>query len=253
MAAPSALVLLHTILRHYIFVVLSFNSFFTVSKILVSTGDPRDPSVRTEIINLENNEVNCPDLGDYPLDIHYAVGSYIGSYPVICGGGDGSASFNQCYRLVAGVWQEFATMTSNRQRSAGIAYANSFMIFGGNDWWGHGGGGSSLQSTEIISETGQVSQGPDLPVTLDQHAIAALNSSVSIISGGSSSNFYGSPETWYYNHITQDFQSGPSLIQGRLNHASGLIVDHETNENIVVIAGGYGIPGCGVFKGGIQN
>ena len=39
-------------------------------------------------------------------------------------------------------------------------------------------------------------------------------------------------------HETQEFQPGPSMIKGRRSHGSGTIIDKETNENIVVVAGG---------------
>ena len=109
------------------------------------------------------------------------------------------------------------------------------MIFGG---WEHGGSGK-LNSTEIINEDGQVSQGPDMPEPLAYHAIAAVNASTFIISGGYTDTITFSPVTWYFNQVTQNFAPGPSLMKGRWNHASGTIVDHETNEKIVAVAGGY--------------
>ena len=103
-------------------------------------------------------------------------------------------------------------------------------------------GSGDLQSTEIINENGQVSQGPNLPTALNWHAIATVNASTLIISGGrgiTNANSF-SPMTWYFNHVIQKFQEGPSLMRGRRIHASGTIVDHQTNENIVVVAGGLG-------------
>ena len=44
--------------------------------------------------------------------------------------------------------------------------------------------------------------------------------------------------TLYFNHVTQEFISGPNLLENRRGHASGTITDQETGERIVVIAGG---------------
>ena len=81
-------------------------------------------------------------------------------------------------------------------------------------------------------------QGPAMPEPLEAHAIAAVNASTFIISGGRSNTNIFSPVTWYFNHVTQEFQQGPSLMEERVWHVSGTVVDHQTNENIVVVAGG---------------
>ena len=225
---------------------------------MVSTG--RDVR-KTEIINLENEGLTCQDLGNYPLAISGGgVGSNIGSFAAICGGEEWSASggpngffysLNQCYKLVAGEWQQFATMTFKRAYAASMGVGNSLMVFGGNNGYNnqHIGGNFAiiLQSTEIINENGQVSQGPNMPTALKYHAIATVNSSTFIITGGVTngmrltrrSNFLPLSEvTWYYNHVIQKFQEGPSLMDSRSGHASGTVVDQETSENIVVVTGG---------------
>ena len=82
-----------------------------MTKILVSTGSPRSSATKTEIINLENENLTCQDLEDFPLAIEGAVGSNIGSFPVICGGWKDSGSVKQCYRLESGKWQHIANLT----------------------------------------------------------------------------------------------------------------------------------------------
>ena len=125
-------------------------------------------------------------------------------------------------------------MTSRRYFSAGISHAQSFIIFGG--------GGGSGKSTEIITEQG-VSAGPEMPEVVYRHAIASVNETTSIISGGTTSsaitNQNGSPKTWFFNHVSQQFQTGPLLITSRQGHASATIQDHQTMEDIVVVIGGW--------------
>ena len=213
---------------------------------MVSTGAPRNSATRkTEIIDLlANDGVTCQDIDDYPLEIEHSVASNIASFPVVICGGNHGATRNQCYKLMEGGWQEFATMNSRRSGATGMVYANLFHIFGGHT---DSSGSGELKSTEMINENGQVSQGPDLPSPLYHHAIATVNLSTSILSGGlagihpnTNSN---SPLTWYYNHATQKFQVGPSLMGGRRHHASGTLVDQETNEIIVAVVGGDGLNG----------
>ena len=92
----------------------------------------------------------------------------------------------------------------------------------------------------MITENGQVLQGELLPVPLYFHAIASVNSTTSILSGGCTIHQMDctSPLTFFYNHVTQVFMSGPSLNLGRNYHASGTIIDKVTKEKFVVVTGG---------------
>ena len=124
-------------------------------------------------------------------------------------------------------------MISRRYGAAGIVLAKSFVIFGGKD------GSGEFSSTEIITEEGQVSPGPEMPTAIYQHAIAGVNATTSILTGGRTSRSTSRSSTWYFNHVSQEFQPGPSLITGRRRHASGTIQDQETKEDIVAVVGGY--------------
>ena len=81
-----------------------------------------------------------------------------------------------------------------------------------------------------------------MPEVVYRHAIASVNETTSIISGGTTSsaitNQNGSPKTWFFNHVSQQFQTGPQLITGRYDHTSATIQDKVTMENIVAVFGG---------------
>ena len=130
-------------------------------------------------------------------------------------------------------------MTSRRQGAAGIVHANTFIIFGGYDNT-RGGRWAILSTTEIVTEEGQVTPGPEMPAVVWTHSIASLNATTSILTGGSTSTKAYSPVTWYFNHVSQEFQPGPSLITGRSYHASATLQDHDTKEDIVAVVGGIG-------------
>ena len=159
----------------------------------------------TEIIDLTNDEVNYRQK--YPILIEGAVGSNLGYHPVICGGIGPYSSVKKCHRLVVGGWQKFATMISKRSAAAGIVHGDSLMVLGGE----------GEKSTEFINENGQVSKGPNMPKALFWHAIARVNTSTAIISGGRSNANYTSPLTWYYSHETKVRLHGVKIIMGRLH------------------------------------
>ena len=96
------------------------------------------------------------------------------------------------------------------------------------------------KTTEIISIDGVVEYGPDLPEAVWYHAITSVNSTVSLLSGGYTNTNSYSPLTWYFNHETNVFSSGPSLLQGRYGHGSATIVDKVTKTKIPMVTGGAG-------------
>ena len=49
---------------------------------------------------------------------------------------------------------------------------------------------------------------------------------------------YSLDQTWYYNHATQEFKPGPTLLEKRNNHAAATIIDKITKANVPVVSGG---------------
>ena len=229
--------------------------FSTVSKVLVSNGYLWSSGNKTEVIDLVDSNVKCKDLDDFPLEIKFAVSANLASLPIICGGliynessyDNTIYSSDKCFKYMDGGWQHFATMLEKRMGAAGIIYDNAFHIFGGCDLDELDTNlrgcdpldeSTSLQSSEIVNVDGSSTKGPQLPRRFSSHAIATINSTVSIITGGFQDSDSMSDQTWYFNHETQEFQPGPDLLEGRNNHNSGTITDQETKEKIVIVAGG---------------
>ena len=203
-------------------------SLFSGSTVMITTGFPTSSATTrtTEVVNVVSGET-CPDLVDFPLPITGAVGANLDGTPVVCGG----AYLQKCYKLTISGWQEFASMNEKRGYAAGIMYKNKFHVFGGHD-------GSS--SSEIISIDGAVEYGPQLPTSVWQHAITSINSTVSILIGGYTSATVESPLTWYFNHESNIFSTGPSLLVGRRDHDSATCVDKVTKTKIPIVTGGRG-------------
>ena len=175
------------------------------------------------------------------IEIGMAVGAKLASLPIVCSGhwqsSAGYHSSDKCFSYVEGEWQHFATMIRRRAEAAGIVYNNGFHIFGGREEETN----TILQSSEIVKEDGSSTEGPQLPANISAHAIASINSTVSIITGGLTVNAYPnnySDKTWYFNHATQEFQPGPNMLEARTGHTSGTIIDQESKEKMVIIAGG---------------
>ena len=199
---------------------------------MVTSGSPTSTAIKTEIVDVENG-VSCPDMADFPVQLYAAVGANLDGTLVLCGGRSGSTYSDKCYRLKNGTWEEFATMNEKRSFVAGVIHNDKLHVFGGYS------GSSNLQTSETINVDGVVSDGPDLPTALYWQAMTSINDTVSILSGGLTNTNSYSAKTWYYNHDTETFTSGPDLMEGRSYHGSALNVDKVTKSKIVVVTGGY--------------
>ena len=108
------------------------------------------------------------------------------------------------------------------------------IVLNDNILWVTGGyNGVKLASTEYVKMTGTM-LGPDLPMALEYHAMVAINSTCSMVIGGNAD----SALTFFYDHNEDEWINGPSLIEARGNHASGIVTDEVTDENFVAVTGG---------------
>ena len=199
--------------------------------VMVTTGSPSSSVRKTEIVDVANG-LTCSDMADFPVQLYAAVGANLDGTLVLCGGRSGSTYSDKCYRLKNGTWEEFATMNEKRAFAAGVMHNDKFHVFGGYS------GSSNLQTSETINADGEVSNGPDLPTAVRYHAMTKMNDTVSLLSGGFINSAL-SAKTWYYNHDTEAFTSGPDLLQGRRLHGSAINVDKVTKAKIVVVTGGF--------------
>ena len=213
------------------------------TKFMVTNGvsnlsvNPWVASNKTEIGDVLNGE-SCVDLADFPENIYDAAyTNFHDGTPVVCGGAYLTTYYQKCYKFTNFGWQEFASMKEKRAHAAGCMYKDKFHIFGGGDATTF----LFLNTSEIISIDGVVEYGPDLPTYVFAHKITAINATVSILSGGITSTDSYTAATWYYNHETAVFSSGPSLLEGRRNHGSTTIMDTVTKAKIVVVTGGFNV------------
>ena len=200
---------------------------------MITSGVPKYSANKTEVVDVVSGET-CADLPEFPVPNDGAVGANVNGTPVVCGGVDSAGFSSKCYRFKNGKWKEFASMKEPRWQAAGVMYKKEFHVFGGY---------GPKHTSEIISIDGGVEYGPDLQEAVYFHAITSINSTVSLLSGGMTNTNNNSPLTWYFNHETNVFTSGPSLPEGRRMHGSATIVDKVTKAKIPTVTGGYGKAG----------
>ena len=162
---------------------------------------------------------------------------------MICGGcNDGFGHYtcqndnsitDECYSFTSQKTTLVTHMAVERTNAASIVLNdNTLWITGGLGKYGR------LASTEHVKMSGSM-PGPDLPTALESHAMAAINSTVSMVIGGwDGSGMDGTESTYYHYHIKGEWSNGPSLIQTRHRHAVGIVTDEETNEEFVAVTGG---------------
>jgi hypothetical protein len=200
---------------------------------MITTGSPMDSARKTEILDMANG-LTCSDMADFPVALYGAVGANLGGTPVVCGGYGSSIKYSEkCFRFKNSGWEEYASMKEKRWLAAAVMHNEKLHVFGGHST------SSKLQTTETINVDGEVSDGPDLPRTVHGHAMTAINDTVSILSGGVTNASWTSAKTWYYNHDTEAFTSGPDLLEGRRGHNSATNVDKVTKAKIAVVTGGW--------------
>ena len=80
-------------------------------------------------------------------------------------------------------------------------------------------------------------QGPELPIALHSHAMINIGIDKTVVIGGFTGS--GSAQTFIYNHNHGNWSYGPSLIQGRYDHAAGIVTDEITHKTLAIVTGGY--------------
>jgi len=221
------------------------------TKVLIVTGKPAIDGVKSEILDLETLEspedVECRDFPNFPKEIKGSTGVRLGRHPVICGGlywehrplpteDDILHSSDECFTLNKRSSFIFRKMAKRRAFAGSVVINNSTIwIMGGHDVDNN----ITYASTEFIHKVGESEPGPDLPNPLRNHVVVPLSESVTIIIGGWTPFMDYSDQTWYFNHIFQNFIKGPRLPVGRQGHSAGMLTDHVTSEEIIIVAGGF--------------
>ena len=192
----------------------------------------------SEILDLKLNKT-CEST-KHPHRLQKATGVFIDNNIIICGGSYSSGSSNKCYQQNGTGFYQMTPMMEKRTRASSTVTNNLMWVTGGD---GH----KYYSSTEFIipkdSNPFPLNSIPlhdiDLPISVRGHVILSLNSTTSILIGGQTvKKGANSHKCYYFNHINQNWTRGYDLMEGRRYHTAGLIKDHETHEEHIVVVGG---------------
>ena len=178
----------------------------------------------------------CNNWPDFPISVQQgATGGLIENTVIICGGSISlTDSFDECYSLTSEKAALVTHMSVGRYDAASIVLNdNTLWVTGGYNYY-HGG---NLASTEYVKMTGTVF-GPDLPTTLEKHAMVAINSTCSMVIGGYADGVL-TTSAFFYDQNEGEWIAGPSLMQARARHAAGIVTDEVTDESFVAVTGGF--------------
>ena len=201
----------------------------------------------SELIDTEGEcRTNIPV---YPLQVTFATGVYIDDKIVICSGFTNWVDIvfpqitKECYQLEKGAdaFELVYNMENQRLFGKSIVIQGNMLV----------SGGINLEHNVYYSGTGEYINhqiGNDtaprpkiqLPEPIESHTFINFNRTISIMAGGVRNTTWVSNKTHFYNSDTHEWKRGPELSQGRLYHASGVLIDHATGNKHVAVVGGVG-------------
>ena len=214
---------------------------FAVTKFLVTTGfywETNEIVSQSEVLEV-TSEGGHPCQNWVDMKVSLATGGLVGNTPLICGGISFTSSIsNTCFSLKENDVRATAQMLANRTYAASIVHNEHFL-------WITGGWDMELSLIHSSSEFIQAGKnnsiaGTDLPRPLQNHAMVVVEKDLTMVIGGFSLNGAdGSDITYYYDHSSQQWAFGPPLITGRYSHATFIVTDEASDENIIIVAGGW--------------
>ena len=133
---------------------------------------------------------------------------------LICGGVNfyqiPTFTSNECFILDNYSSKLFATMSEKRAFAASlITNDNNLWITGGlnYDTLEH------ISSTEYILKNGESVKGPQLPLAVSDHTAIGINSTFSMVIGGTLDIRNGIDFTFFYDHYNQVWYHGTSILR----------------------------------------
>ena len=164
---------------------------------------------------------------NYPKTLKQAAGQVLDSIPIIIGGHSPYVKDVYKFDKIANSWQQLGSLAIGRSMHTSV-------IMNGGIW--SIGGFQSGKSTEIIYSNGTITAGPELPLDLGGGPCAlALDTGSIIITGGQKNG----KTTTYYNPATQDFSSGPNMINKHDRFACAhFYSDKHSGRPVILSAGG---------------
>ena len=212
-----------------------------MSKFLITAGLNTDGWRRdSRMLDLSiKGGSNCKDWAEIPKDVEAAIGGVIQEAVIVCGGEDQNYNIiDECYRLNSKTATLFTHMSAKRLYAASLVIDKTKLWITG----GYSDDTGRLASSEYITLEGS-EPGPELPIPINSHALVAIDNTLSMLIGGSTTENVATKTTHYFDHQSHNWIQGPDLMQARWQHAAGMVTDQVTNEKLVIVTGGFHNPG----------
>ena len=186
-----------------------------------------------------DDDDQCFNWVDYPLEVEGAYGGLLENTPLICGGRKTFMIYtDECYSLNEETSKFVTRMSVNRIGGTSIVLNETILWISGGRVYEVLNSGKRVASSEYINLSGST-PGPDLPMNLMHHAKIAINTTHSMVIGGSNSTGLELDLTFFFDHVNQKWVDGPTLIQERsYGHAVGIVNDQVTMANLAIVTGG---------------
>lgn len=206
---------------------------FCLDAYVLVAGGFQSGTGRSEKVELLDKYGNIKTLPDLPSKMNYATGGLLFGTPVICG----CYADNSCYMLSndGSSWRFLASMSEAKGFAAAVVLPGKLWVSGG---WN----GNRLQSSEFITIDGKVTQGPNLPEKLSQHASIKIEDLI-FVTGGYNGNEVTSTTRIYSVTGPSFLKEGPRMNKIRASHGiTSFRSNNHDGRSVIMVAGGHGGP-----------
>ena len=107
---------------------------FQGTKILVVTGRPYWYRLKTEVIDVTNENFTCK-LPNFPIDMYVGAGGMINDEVLLVCGGVNGTRISDCFKLKDKVWSKSTSLRTSKYNmgTGNLVYKNKLIISGGFD------------------------------------------------------------------------------------------------------------------------
>ena len=205
-----------------------------MTKILLTTGALNIGELKNSTVLIDLEGKCSVDLPNYPKALKGATGNFANDMIIICGGYISQTNYiKECYKLSKGgkSFDSLHVMSESR------GWPSSTVVNDQIIWLTGGKNENGALGTTEFTNSSTIFSGVNLPESINNHVIITMNDTTSLLIGGNTDTA-PTEKTYYFNHETNIWITGPNLTVPRASHTAGVIKDHITLMEHVVVAGG---------------